>query len=933
VTTGEHSAVRLLEWGVYRGPHLYGPRPMVRLQIDLGRLEAFPSDRLPGFNSALLETLPGLRRHGCCYGEPGGFVRRLEAGTWFGHIAEHVALELQTLAGGRATRGKTRSVKRRPGVYNVMFAYADEQTGLLAGRLALQILDRLLPIDLRGIDGLERLATVPGGIDLSGVVTVEAALPLLQASVRRGALGPTTQALVTAARRRGIPAVRLNDQSLIQLGQGANQRRLRASVTDRTGLIATELAGNKAQAKAMLEALGCPVARGVVVRTADEAVAAAARLTKPLVIKPLDGNHGRGVTTGLIEEAALRAAFDLAAIHSRQVILEEQLPGRDHRILVVDGKVIAVAERVPAHVVGDGTRSVAALVGAVNADPRRGVGHENVLTRIRIDDPAALDVLSLQGLTPESVPEAGRFVTLRTTANLSSGGTAVDRTDEIHPDNASIARRAALAIGLDVAGIDLLAPDITRSVRETGGGIVEINAAPGLRMHLDPSEGQVRDVAGPILNMMYPSGSRARIPVLAVTGTNGKSTVGRMLARIFQNEGRTVGLTNTSGVYIGDERVFAGDASGPRSARLVLRDPTVEVAVLECARGGILREGLAFDRCDVGAVLNVQPDHLGLKGIETLEDLAAVKSVVTETVSRRGVSVLNADDRLTVRMARHAGGRICWFSMRGGDAPGFVLRHIAEGGMAALYDAVDGRLTLHDAGRAYALGRAVDIPATLGGHAAFNIANALAASAMAFAAGVAPDRIAEALSGFASTYEQNPGRLNVRDAHGVRIIMDYAHNPEGLRALGRLIQAARPETGRTIAMLSVPGDRRDEEIAAMGAIGAEFFDDLVFRETPDNRGRPTGEVIRRMTEGAVGAGCDPSRIRGVVREEEAVLECLRMARPGDMVILTPTRIDAVWRQVLDYAPSDPDAAEAPDALSDPEPPLAPADAILEPAHG
>ncbi|CAN5306729.1 cyanophycin synthetase [soil metagenome] len=920
MTTGELSALRLVEWGVYRGPHLYGQRPMVRLQIDLGRLESWPTDRLDGFNAALLAALPGLRRHGCCYGEPGGFVRRLEAGTWFGHVAEHVALELQTQAGGRATRGKTRSVKRRPGVYNVMFAYADEQTGLLAGRLAVQILNRLLPDDLQGLDGFDRVASAPG-VDLAAIDTVEAALPLLRASVRRGALGPSTQALVNAARRRGIPAIRLNDQSLIQLGQGANQRRLRASVTDRTGLVAAELAGDKSQAKALLDAIGCPVARGVVIRTADEAVAAAARLKAPLVIKPLDGNHGRGVTTGLADETAIRGAFDLAAAHSRRVILEEQLPGRDHRVLVVDGRVVAVAERVPAHVVGDGVNSVAALVEAVNADPRRGDGHENVLTRIRIDDAAAQDILARQGLEADSVPEAGRFVTLRTTANLSSGGTAVDRTDEIHPDNASIARRAALAIGLDVAGIDLMAPDITRSVRDTGGGIVEVNAAPGLRMHLDPSEGQARDVAGPILRMIYPAGSRARIPVLAVTGTNGKSTVGRMLARIFQGEGKTVGLTNTSGVYIGDERVFAGDASGPKSARLVLRDPTVEVAVLECARGGILREGLAFDRCDVGAVLNVQPDHLGLKGIETLEDLAAVKSVVTETVSRRGVSVLNADDRLTVRMARHAGGRLCWFSMRGGpDLPGFVQRHIAAGGLAALFNPVDGSLTLHDAGAVHPVCKAVDIPATLGGHAAFNIANALAASAMAYGAGVAPAAIARALSGFASTYEQNPGRLNVHDAHGVRIIMDYAHNPEGLRALGRLIQAARPDTGRTIAMLSVPGDRRDAEVLAMGAIGAEFFDDLVFRETPDNRGRPAGEVIRLLTEGAVGAGCDLSRIRGVIREEDAVVECLAMARPGDMVILTPTRIDSVWRQVLDYAPG-------------PARPLAPADALLEPAHG
>lgn len=915
--------MKVVETGVYRGPHLYGHRPMVRIQVDLGALEQWPTHLIEGFTAALLTELPGLQRHGCCYGEPGGFVRRLEDGTWMGHVVEHVALELQRLAGSPMARGKTRSVKGRPGVYNILYAYADEQTGLLAGRLALQIIDRLLPPSLKGLEGLDLVVSplrVPG---VEGAATCEAALPLIAASARKSAFGPSTQALVNAARRRGIPVSRLNGQSLVQLGWGSRQRRLRASVTDRTGLVAAELAGDKAQAKALLEAIGCPVAKGVVVTTAEVALASAMRLKRPVVIKPLDGNHGRGVTTGLQTEADILQAFALASQHSRRVIVEEELPGRDHRILVVDGKVVAVAERKPAHVIGDGRSSVTELVAAVNADPRRGAGHENSLTRIRLDDEAARAILGKQSLTVDDVPARGRMVLLRTTANLSSGGTAIDRTDEIHPDNAAIARRAALAIGLDVAGIDMLSPDITRSVRETGGGIVEVNAAPGLRMHLEPSEGAARDVAEPIIRMMYPAGSRARIPVLAVTGTNGKSTVGRMLAHIFKAQGQTVGLTNTSGVYIGDERINAADASGPKSARMVLRDPTVDVAVLECARGGILREGLAFDRCDVGAVLNVQPDHLGLKGVNTLEDLAAVKSVVTESVSRRGTSVLNADDPLTIRMARHAGGRICWFSMRGGeDAPGFLLKHIADGGLACLYDEATGAIVLHDGGRALPVCFARDIPATLEGQAAFNVANALAASAMSYAAGVAPGAIGAALMSFRSTYEQNPGRLNVHDDHGFKVIMDYAHNPEGLRALGWMVMAIKPETSRSIAMLSVPGDRRDEEILAMGEIGAEYFDQLVFRETPDNRGRPAGEVIRMMTEGALHGGFDPARIQGVFREEDAVGVCLRMAHPGDLVILTPTRVDAVWRQVLDYRPAS--------SSQDPSPVR---DIILEPPHG
>ena len=911
--------MRILEHGVYRGPHLYSHRPMVRIQVDLGGLESWPTHRLPGFSEALLRAIPTLQSHGCCYGEPGGFVKRLEAGTWLGHVVEHVALELQSLAGAATTRGKTRSVKGRPGVYNVMFAYEDEETGLLAGRLAFQIVDALLPPDLRGVAGIERLTG--GDPDLSQVTTVEAALTLLKASRRRGLFGPSTQALVDAARRRGIPVTRLNGHSLVQLGWGANQRRLRASVTDRTGLVASELAGDKAEAKALLAAIGCPVARGVVVRTAEQALAEARGLKRPLVVKPLDGNHGRGVTTGLCTDPEVTAAFELAARHSRHVIVEEELPGRDHRILVVDGQVVAVAERVPAQVIGDGARTVAELVAEANADPRRGDGHENLLTRIRLDDQAARDILGRQGLTVDSVPASGQVVALRTTANLSSGGVAIDRTAEIHPDNAAIARRAALAIGLDVAGIDLLAPDISRSIRETGGGVVEVNAAPGLRMHLAPSEGHPRDVAEPIVRMMFPRGARARIPVLAVTGTNGKSTVGRMVAHVFRHTGRTVGLTNTSGVYINEERILAGDASGPKSARMVLRDPTVEVAVLECARGGILREGLAFDRCDVGAVLNVQPDHLGLKGIDTLEDLAAVKSVVVESVSRRGVSVLNADDPLTLRMARHAGGRVCWFSMRGGDeTPGFLLKHVGEGGLAVLHDAPSGEITLHDDGVAKVVCNARAIPATLDGAALFNVQNALAAVGMAYGAGVEPATIAAALSGFASTFEQNPGRLNVHDGHGFRVILDYAHNPEGVRALGRLVAAIRPASGRTIGMLSVPGDRRDEEILAVGEIGAEYFDQLVFRETPDNRGRPAGDVIRLMTAGAEAAGCGPDRIRGCHREEDAVEACLRMARPGDLVVLTPTRVEAVWRQMLDFRPA---------AASD----GAPAGVVLEPPHG
>jgi cyanophycin synthetase len=668
------------EVGVYRGPHLYSHTPMVRIQLDLGRMEQFPTNLVPGFTEALLDLLPGVGRHRCSLKVRGGFERRLKEGTWMGHVAEHVALELQTLAGSRAVRGKTRSVKGKPGLYNVMFAYNEEKVGLMAGRIALELVNSLLPTDLQGISGLDRVYPLKGEFHFGR------SLDALKRMVRRSALGPTTKALVDEAVRRDIPVMRLDEKSLIQLGHGRYQQKIRASITGRTPLVAADTASDKNLTKKLLDEAGVPVPRGGVVRDEDEAVREGKRLRYPLVVKPLDGNHGRGVTIGATGEDQLRFGFREAQAQSKggSVIVEQFYPGNDHRILVVAGKMIAVAERIPAQVVGDGVSTIRQLVEAVNRDPRRGEGHENVMTRISID-PLVEEYIARVGLTPESIPEAEQVVQLRATANLSTGGTAVDRTNEIHPDNAEIARRAALIVGLDVAGVDFVCPDISRSVRETGGGVIEVNAAPGLRMHIEPSEGPPRDVARPIIEMLFPRGRRSRVPILAITGTNGKSTVGRMAQHILRYTGCTVGLTSTTGVYINDILTHEGDATGPRSARMVLRDPTVEVAVLETARGGLLREGLAYREADIAACLNVTADHLGLKGIETVEDLANVKSVVVEAVRRDGFSILNADDPLCVKMARRAGGRIIWFTLNGGaETPPLVREHLDHGGMAVV---------------------------------------------------------------------------------------------------------------------------------------------------------------------------------------------------------------------------------------------------------
>ena len=893
--------MRVLETATYRGPHLYASRPMIRIQLDLGPLEAWPTNRIPGFTDHLLVVLPGLETHGCSYKTPGGLLLRMREGTWLGHVIEHVALELQNLAGAEVGRGKTRSVKGRPGVYNILYVYEGEGLGRAAGRAALELVHSLLPRELQGLEGLDKVAPPVGDL-VPPLFDLKRTLEQLRAISRRESLGPTTRSLVREARRRGIPVQRLDEQSLVQLGWGARRKLIRASITGQTSHIAVETAGNKALTKSLLAAAGVPAPAGAVVRTLDEALAQAERIKGPVVLKPLDGNHGRGVSLGLTTPEQVRWGYEQAIKHGRRVIVEEQYVGRDYRILVVGGKLTAVAERVPARVIGDGENTVAELIEMVNQDPRRGVGHEQVMTRIVVDDQVR-EMLARAGLSLKDVPAPGAVVTLRATANLSTGGTAIDRTDVIHPDNAAIARRAALTVGLDVAGIDFVAPDITRSVRQTGGGVVEVNAAPGFRMHLEPSEGQPRDVARAVVADLFPPGARSRIPIVAVTGTNGKSTVGRMVARIAREMGKTVGLTNTSGVYVNDERVLEADASGPKSARMVLRDPTVEVAVLETARGGLLREGLAFDRCDVGVVLNVTADHLGLKGIDTLEDLAAVKSIVAEAVSKRGISVLNADDPLTLRMARHAGGRVGYFTLNGGFGMSpFLQKHVAEGGLlAALEPSVrGGELVLYDRGRRWPLMHADQLPATLNGMARFNVANALAAILAGHGLGASPTVMASALCAFTSSHAENPGRFNVHDAHGFRVIVDYAHNPAAMRAMGELVAQLRPNVERVIGVVSIPGDRRDADILEMGAIAAEMFDEMVFRERPDGRGRPKGSVVSLLTQGALGAGFPGERIHRILSETRAVEAALRMARSGDLVLVFPTSVDAVWNQVTSF---------------------------------
>ena len=886
--------MQILERRVYRGPSVYAHFPVMRLTVDLGKLEQFPTSKLPGFSDKLLAALPTLSQHTCSYGVAGGFVRRLteDEGTWLGHVLEHVAIELQQLTGAKVSFGKTRG-SGEDGKYHVVYEYEEERVGEAAGDLGLKLLHHLLPAELR-----------PARLDTEFDFQLELK-ELIEFSQRRQ-LGPSTGSLVHAAEERDIPWMRLNDFSLVQFGHGKYQKRIQATVTSETRHIAVEIASDKEETNKILGDLGLPVPRQRSVRTGDQAVRAAERLGYPVVVKPLDANHGRGVSLDLKDADSVRVAFEKAREHARTVIVENFLGGFDHRILVVNGQFIAVAKRVPGHVLGDGEHTVEELIAQVNSDPRRGIGHEKVLTRLELDHQAER-LMALAGVTKATVLERGRQLFLRSTGNLSTGGTAIDLTDQIHPDNRDMAVRAAKAIGLDVVGIDLITADITEGFRKVGGGICEVNAAPGFRMHVAPTEGKPRDVAGPVMDMLFPPGTPAKIPIAAITGTNGKTTTSRMLAHIQKMNGFTVGLASTDGVYIDGERTVAGDMTGPQSAQMVLRDPAVDFAVLETARGGLLRAGMGYRNCNVGAVLNISADHLGQKGVETLEELAEVKRIVVEVA--RDCAVLNADDIHCLRMADHTKAkRIAYVTMNARHE--LVRQHIRAGGLAAvLEEGINGQMiTLYDHGAHLPLLWTHLIPATIEGKALHNVQNAMFAAAIAYAMGVKVEQIRQGLRTFDTTYFQAPGRTNVFDGHPFKVILDYGHNPAAVQALCDLVGKLEV-SGKRLCVLAAPGDRRDEDILEIARISAAAgFDQIVVRRDDDPRGRGAEEVPRLLEKGLLDNGFPRDRIRLVVDEVAAVDAALKLCRRDDLLLIFGDKPSRCWKQIIYFKP---DGAEVP----------------------
>ena len=882
--------MRILERSVYVGPSQHAHFPVIRLLLDLGALEQWPTARLGGgFIDGLVAALPGLAEHGCSYREPGGFLRRMREGegTWLGHVLEHVAIELQNIAGEDVTFGKTRSVDGRPGVYTVVYEYAQREEGIAAGDLALILLSSLLPEAVRP-DG-----SVPPDWEWE-----QARDDFIRYAQRR-ALGPSTASLVRAAEERGIPWLRLNAQSLVQFGHGKFQQRIQATITGRTPYIAVELASDKEETNKILASLGLPVPRQHLVSSQSEALRAARRLDGPVVLKPYNGNHGRGITINITGEDEIRAAFDAAREHSRSVIVETFQVGDDHRLLVVNDTLVAATRRTPGHVVGDGARTIGELVEIVNQDPRRGVGHEKVLTRLELDREAAL-MMERVGYTADSVPAAGETVYLRSTANLSTGGTATDVTDIIHPDNRDMAVRAVRAIGLDVGGVDFITPNIAESYKSIGGAICEVNAAPGFRMHVAPSEGTPRDAAGPVIDMLFPPGSPSRVPIAAITGTNGKTTTARMLAHIAKMAGYTPGLTTTDGVYIDGQRTVEGDMTGPVSARMVLSDPHIDLAVLETARGGLLRAGMGVRQVEVGAVLNVAADHLGLKGIDTLEQLAEIKRIVIEVA--RDCAVLNADDANVLKMSGYTDAKtICYVTMNPSHA--LVREHIRAGGRACALEAgVNGHMiTLYDKGSHIPLMWTHLVPATLEGRALHNVQNAMFAAALAFSLGIKLDAIRQGLRTFDTTFFQAPGRMNVFDEHPFKVVMDYAHNAHAVGMMADLAQRL-DVTGRRIVVVAAPGDRRDEDIQDIARAVAGRFDHYLVKRDDSLRGRDGDEVPRIIARALQAAGVAEAAIEQIPDEQQAIDAALRMGRPGDLLLVFADALARSWKQITKFTP-------------------------------
>lgn len=838
-----------------RGPNIWSIRrkKLIQMRLDLEEMEDFPTNKIEGFRERIEQLMPSLISHRCSEGTRGGFFHRIETGTWMGHVIEHIALEIQTLAGMETGFGRTRETKS-PGVYNVVFDYIEENAGVYAAEQAVEI--ALALIENKEYD-------------------INACIQKLKEIRERVRLGPSTGSIVEEAVSRKIPWIRLGSNSLVQLGYGINQQRFQATITGNTSSIAVDIACNKELTKRMLHDAAIPVPMGDLIVDEEDLQRVIKKIGYPIVIKPLDGNHGKGSSINVNDWVSSLTGLEHAQKYSKKVIVEKYITGYDFRVLVINNKMVAAARRVPAHVVGDGESNLEKLIEKENKDPRRGYGHENVLTEITIDKDT-LELLEKLQYTLETVPQKGEIVYLKSTANLSTGGTSIDVTDMVHPENITMAERISKIIGLDVCGIDIMAENLTQPLKESGGAIIEVNAAPGFRMHLAPSEGLPRNVAAPVVDMLYPQGKPFTIPIIAVTGTNGKTTTTRLISHIVKSNGYRVGFTTSDGIYIQNTMLTKGDTTGPISAEFILKDPTVEFAVLETARGGILRSGLGFGQCDIGVLTNIKEDHLGMNDIHNLKDLTKVKRVVLDSVKKSGWSVLNAEDEYSMRIINDLPSNVAIFSLDENNE--YIKKFAKEGRTTCVYE--EGYVTIKKGDWKIRIGKVKDFPITMEGKAKFMIDNVLAASLACYLYGFGIEDISNSLRTFIPSAQLTPGRLNVFKFKNFKVLIDFAHNPAGYEAIEDYLKNV--ESTKKIGIISGVGDRRDEDIRLCGKIAGRMFDHIIIRNEKHLRGRTEEEINGLIIDGMQSSGKDVS-YETIPKEIDALKHAMGMAEDGTFI--------------------------------------------------
>lgn len=857
---------------VLRGPNIWSitRKKLIQMRLDLEETEHFPTNKIDGFRERIEQLLPSLISHRCSEGCVGGFFKRVEMGTWMGHVIEHIALEIQTLAGMDVGFGRTRETKT-PGVYNVVFNYREEQAGIFAAEESVKIAEALMA---------------------ATEYDIEKCIHNLKELRESERLGPSTGSIVEEAVSRRIPWIRLGKNSLVQLGYGINQQRFQATITGNTSSIAVDIACNKELTKKMLEDAAIPVPSGSLVVDEEGLDHAIRKIGYPIVIKPLDGNHGKGASINVNDFETAVVGLTHAQQYSKKVIVEKYITGFDFRVLVINHKMVAAARRVPAHVVGDGELNIQELINKENTDPRRGYGHENVLTEIDVDKDTN-ELLEKLNYTLETVPLKGEIVYLKSTANLSTGGTSIDVTDMIHPENIQMAERVSRIIGLDVCGIDIMAENLTQPLKESGGAILEVNAAPGFRMHLAPSEGLPRNVAAPVVDMLYPPGKEFRIPIIALTGTNGKTTTTRILAHIVKNNGKRVGFTTSDGIYIQNTLLQKGDTTGPQSAEFILKDPTVEFAVLETARGGILRSGLGFGTCDIGVLTNIKEDHLGISDIHNLKDLTRVKRVVLDSVKKDGWCVLNADDEYSMRLVDDLKSKVALFSLDENNP--HIKRFAKDGRITCVYE--EGFVTIKKGEWKIRIERVKNIPITMEGKAKFMISNVLAASLAAYVYGFEIPNIALALTTFIPSAQLTPGRLNIFNFKNFKVMIDFAHNPAGYEAIEDFLKSV--EANKKIGIISGVGDRRDGDIREIGKIAGRMFDHIIIRNEKHLRGRPEEEINGLIIEGIQEANRNIS-YECIPKEIDALKHAMSLAEEGTFITALSDVINNAIELVQEY---------------------------------